>query len=457
MNRPENAICVDCPERQPRWASLIKIPGAPSGTPPVGAFMCLECSGSHRRLGVHIAFVRSINLDSWKEHEVLAMERGGNKRINQIFEAHLQGQSKLTNIADGPQRERYIRDKYERRKFFDPRALDAFLSGKGQESSEEDDDEAVVATVVRKTPSSVLNKPAAPPSEAAQRRVAARDARNNGGPLISAPPRLSAVATAPAPVAPPPPVPAPVVAPPAAYAQDLLSFSIPPSTPTGTTTDLFATMTTAPTPAASVPKPQQQSNADIMSLFSTTNSTPMMTNNGFVSHQQQQPMMMTPQQMAMMQQQQQQILAMQQQFQAMNANSTHPTTMGLGTTTMLPQGMMMMTMPQQQTSMGATTTNNNNMMMMGVHSLTSNHATMGGQPMGGSGMMGGSVATNNSHMMGGQPMGGMPMGGGGMMGGSVPTNNSHMMGGMMPMPSSNPQPQPKEDPFAQFGGINHFH
>ena len=66
MNRPENAICVDCPERQPRWASLIKIPGAPSGTPPVGAFMCLECSGSHRRLGVHIAFVRSINLDSCK-------------------------------------------------------------------------------------------------------------------------------------------------------------------------------------------------------------------------------------------------------------------------------------------------------------------------------------------------------------------------------------------------------
>jgi hypothetical protein len=66
MNRPENAICVDCPERQPRWASLIKIPGAPSGTPPIGAFMCLECSGSHRRLGVHIAFVRSINLDSCK-------------------------------------------------------------------------------------------------------------------------------------------------------------------------------------------------------------------------------------------------------------------------------------------------------------------------------------------------------------------------------------------------------
>lgn len=67
MNRPENQVCSDCPERQPRWASLIvPPPGAPEGSLPIGAFCCLECSGSHRRLGVHISFVRSINLDSCK-------------------------------------------------------------------------------------------------------------------------------------------------------------------------------------------------------------------------------------------------------------------------------------------------------------------------------------------------------------------------------------------------------
>lgn len=64
MDRPENQVCSDCPERQPRWASLIvPPPGSPPGMLPMGAFCCLECSGSHRRLGVHVSFVRSITLD----------------------------------------------------------------------------------------------------------------------------------------------------------------------------------------------------------------------------------------------------------------------------------------------------------------------------------------------------------------------------------------------------------
>jgi hypothetical protein len=68
LKRPENMSCCDCPERQPRWASLIvPPPGSPPGSLPMGAFMCLECSGSHRRLGVHIAFVRSVNLDQCKK------------------------------------------------------------------------------------------------------------------------------------------------------------------------------------------------------------------------------------------------------------------------------------------------------------------------------------------------------------------------------------------------------
>ena len=43
----------------PRWASAN-----------LGLFMCIECSGIHRGLGVHISFVRSVNLDSWTKAQV---------------------------------------------------------------------------------------------------------------------------------------------------------------------------------------------------------------------------------------------------------------------------------------------------------------------------------------------------------------------------------------------------
>ena len=43
----------------PRWASAN-----------LGNFFCIECSGIHRNLGVHISFVRSINLDSWTVKQV---------------------------------------------------------------------------------------------------------------------------------------------------------------------------------------------------------------------------------------------------------------------------------------------------------------------------------------------------------------------------------------------------
>eukprot|EP00522_Entomoneis_paludosa_P006387 CAMPEP_0172451980 /NCGR_PEP_ID=MMETSP1065-20121228/9771_1 /TAXON_ID=265537 /ORGANISM="Amphiprora paludosa, Strain CCMP125" /LENGTH=493 /DNA_ID=CAMNT_0013203951 /DNA_START=234 /DNA_END=1715 /DNA_ORIENTATION=+ len=123
MSLPENQVCSDCTERQPRWASLIvPPPGAPPDSLAIGAFCCLECSGSHRRLGVHISFVRSINLDSWKEKEVLAMENGGNSKVNMIFEARLNS-PKPSNQADLNTRERFIRDKYERRKFYDSSAF----------------------------------------------------------------------------------------------------------------------------------------------------------------------------------------------------------------------------------------------------------------------------------------------------------------------------------------------
>ena len=84
---PGNNICVDCDGKSPQWASVS-----------LGIFMCLECSGRHRSLGVHVSFVRSVSMDSWSEKQIKQMRMGGNDKCNSFLAKY--GVAKETPIAN---------------------------------------------------------------------------------------------------------------------------------------------------------------------------------------------------------------------------------------------------------------------------------------------------------------------------------------------------------------------
>ncbi|XP_014206193.1 arfGAP with SH3 domain, ANK repeat and PH domain-containing protein isoform X3 [Copidosoma floridanum] len=107
MRLPGNDKCCDCSsQNDATWLSTN-----------FGIIVCIECSGIHRDLGVHISRIQSLTLDNIGTSQLLLARYMSNQAFNEVMEAMLRHNFKPSPTSTMEERYEFIRAKYVDKKY----------------------------------------------------------------------------------------------------------------------------------------------------------------------------------------------------------------------------------------------------------------------------------------------------------------------------------------------------
>ena len=154
LKKPENKFCADCKRTSPTWASVN-----------LGVFVCINCSGCHREIGVHVTKIRSTNLDVWPKVVLNNFKIINNKIANKYWEYKLKKFDFKSLHSDNYKLVQFIRDKYENKKWVDPKKkedpMSLIIKGKMKKYKKlycEDEDEEIEEEIEEEEKNTKKNK-----------------------------------------------------------------------------------------------------------------------------------------------------------------------------------------------------------------------------------------------------------------------------------------------------------
>ncbi|XP_070612263.1 arf-GAP with dual PH domain-containing protein 1-like isoform X2 [Erythrolamprus reginae] len=115
----ENTMCADCGQPDPCWVSCT-----------LGTFICHGCSEIHYKIP-HISEVKSIiKQNCWEESQIQFLAQHGNALAKATYEAHVPAYYYRPFYSDSQVlREQWIRAKYERKEFLEPKKEVLYSNG----------------------------------------------------------------------------------------------------------------------------------------------------------------------------------------------------------------------------------------------------------------------------------------------------------------------------------------